>query len=210
MKARLIVLALALTALLSCVTAPTGIVPAPVISWPGDPGTSIAVSWWTGGGDAALDLRRPDGTTTTIEAATDRGFATAEVDGLQPDTGYSYRVAGGTWQDFATMPNDTSPLAFAVIGDLQPFNSEIDRTTSLVMRKVASLGPSFALQIGDVAEVGISSSSWRRAISILSLLGSETPLLMTAGNHDYYYGLPSARYFKTIFPAPYEEQQSLR
>jgi len=30
------------------------------------------------------------------------------------------------------------------------------------------------------------------------------------GYHDYYYGLPSARYFKTIFPAPYEEQQSLR
>jgi 3',5'-cyclic AMP phosphodiesterase CpdA len=147
----------------------------------------------------------PDGSTRVVSGVVERGFATVVLEALDPATLYRYRVENGPWHEFTTPPSREESFSFAVVGDMQPFNAETDRTTSFVMAKVASLDPLFALQIGDVTEIGISARSWRRALSILSLLGAQTPLVMTAGNHDYYYGLPSARYFKSVFPAPYED-----
>ena len=181
----------------------------PVLTWPGDPATSIAVSWFRDGASGrgsppAVDLRLPDGTVRRIAGETVGPVARVVTDGLEPGTTYGYRLEGEqSWRQFTTAPAVTDGLAFAVAGDLQPFNAETDRTTTMALAKIAGLDPAFVLQIGDVSEIGISRRSVRRAVSILSTLGAETPLVVTAGNHDYYYGLSSARLFKTVFPAPY-------
>jgi len=202
--------AICAAAVVSCSTVPSGRAPSPVVSWPAEPASSAAISWPTEGGDAAVELVAPDGRSRTVAAVVERGFATATLTDLRPASRYRYRVENGPWHEFSTPAVASDSFAFAVLGDLQPFNAETDRTTTMVMRKVAELDPLFALQIGDVTEVGISARSWRRALSIVSLLGARTPMVMTAGNHDYYYGLPSARYFKSIFPAPYEDPSPRR
>jgi len=146
------------------------------------------------------------------------------ADGLEPETTYRYRaVTSGSddmpWHSFTTAPTaGTYPaesgsdgaFAFAVAGDLQPFNDETVRTTTMALEKIGSLNPAFILQVGDVSEVGISSRSWRVASSVLSVAGAEVPLVVTAGNHDYYYGLPSTRNFKSFFPAPYAGGDQLK
>ncbi len=198
-------LALILAVVTACATTPVSFV-SPVLTWPGDSADTAAISWSVDGEAQELEVEFPDGSVQTVDAETERGFATATLAGLEPETEYRYRIAGGSWHRFTTAPESADTFSFAVIGDLQPFNAETIRTTSLVMDTVASLEPRFAVQVGDVSEVGISARSWRTALSVLSRLGAETPLVVAAGNHDYYYGLRSARYFKSIFRAPYPER----
>jgi DNA repair exonuclease SbcCD nuclease subunit len=135
----------------------------------------------------------------------DGPVARVALEGLVPGTDYEYRIVGeDVWRRFTTPATDPDEgFAFAVAGDLQPFNEETDRTTLMVMEKLRSLSPTFVLQLGDVAEVGTLKKSVRRAVAVLSTVGADTPILPTAGNHDYYYGVPSAKLFKSIFPVPY-------
>lgn len=204
-----VVLALALGA---CATPPErSRAYAPVISWPGSPATSVAVGWNAPPGEAAVELVRPGGGTRVYPAERTRGFARVTIEGLEPATEYRYRIVGGErWHTFTTMAAAPGRLSFAVVGDLQPFNEETDRTTALVMDKVASLDPQFVLQMGDIAEIGILESSWRRAIAILSRLAADTAVVPVAGNHDYYYGVPSARIFKNVFPVAFADDAARR
>lgn len=207
MKHRLVLVVAVLAVLSSCASVPGS---APVLSWPADPSTSVAVSWWPDERHPEVDLRDASGDVHTVTAETRRGFATAQITGLAPATTYQYRVDDGDWHEFVTPAESSDSFSFAVIGDLQPFNEETIRTTSLVLDQVDSLDPLFAVQAGDVAEAGISAESWKTALGVLSHLGAGTPMVMTAGNHDYYYGLPSARLFKSMFPAPYAEEAARR
>ena len=202
-----------LTVLLgACATVPDGRRPAaPVVSWPGSPADTAAISWHAPHREAAIELVGPDGGSRFYDARETRGFASVELDGLAPGSVYRYRVAGEErWHSFRTLPAAPERLSFAIVGDLQPFNEETDRTTSLVVDKVSSLAPDFVLQMGDIAEIGILESSWRRAIAILSGLAAETPVVPVAGNHDYYYGIPSARIFKSVFPIAYADDAPRR
>jgi hypothetical protein len=79
-------------------------------------------------------------------------------------------------------------------------NRETDRTTRMVMDRVAALHPRFAIQVGDVAEIGGLPGAWRHALSVLSDLAAEVPVVAASGNHDYYSIGPSARNFKNVFP----------
>lgn len=191
----------------ACATPPNGRhSAAPVVSWPGAPDTSVAIGWLAPAGEVAVELSGPDGTVRTFAAERTRGFASVAIDGLTPGSDYRYRIVGEErWHSFSTMTARPERLSFAVVGDLQPFNDETERTTSLVMDKVSSLDPDFALQMGDIAEIGILDSSWRRALAILSRLAAGTPIVPLAGNHDYYYGIPSARIFKSVFPVDYPD-----
>ena len=181
-----------------------------VLSIPGDADSSIAVSWWAGSGDSELVVTGPDDEGRTVTGTRYRGFATVVIHGLAPATEYSYTTATGEIGSFRTQERDPEEMRFAIIGDLQPFNAETDRTTGLVMDKVASLQPDFAVQVGDMVEVGTSATSWRRAMRTLSGLAAERPVIPVSGNHEYYYVVPSARIFKSIFPAPYEDNEARR
>lgn len=177
----------------------------PVISWPGDPGSTIAITW-IGSDVAAVDLELANGTVKTVDGSVAYGVSQVIIDGLASDTAYHYRVAGDTaWHAFRTQPAGPAPIQFAVLGDLQPFNDETDRTTRMVMEKVASLDPAFMLQVGDLAEIGLLKGSWERALDALTVAAADHPIVPAAGNHDYFYVIPSARFFKSIFPAPYVE-----
>ncbi|MEE8441157.1 MAG: metallophosphoesterase family protein, partial [Spirochaetia bacterium] len=192
----------------------------------------MAISWFDVPGIEGIELRDTAGEVGTGEVRTIDAERVGPVtrvllDGLEPGSTYAYRALTTDspdeteWRTFATAPRVGEPasgrqtdsrtsLQFAVAGDLQPFNEETVRTTRLGLSKIASLDPAFVVQVGDVAEVGISRRSWRLTASVLSIAGDEIPIVATAGNHDYYYGLPSVRYFKSFFPAPYAGGDSLR
>lgn len=191
----------------SCATSPLpGGGPAPVLSWPGDPSRTGAVSWYAGSGEPVLELAEPDGTIRVVEGSLTGRLATAELDDLHPGREYRYRIGGsGRWWTFTTPSAEPEAFSFAVLGDLQPITEETARTTRMVMDKVASLSPLFALQVGDVTEIGTSPASWQQSLWVLSRLGAETPLVVASGNHDYSYLAPSVRNFKSVFPAPYAD-----
>ncbi len=204
---RLVLLLAAVTVLSACASLPEELThAAPVVSWPGDPDRSLAVSWISRTDPAALHVEHPDGSTERVAATTTGGFATATLKELEPDTTHRYRIAGqDAWHTVTTVAEQPEEFAFAVLGDLQPITEEMRRTTALVTEKVASLDPLFALQLGDIAEIGNSRRSWRQSLAVLSNLGAETPIVPTAGNHDYSYIVPSARLFKNIFPVAYAD-----
>ncbi|MBT3275294.1 MAG: metallophosphoesterase family protein [Spirochaetales bacterium] len=198
----------------------------PILSWHGDPSTSMAIGWFDVPGVLGVDLRGSGGETVSVDAEYLGPVSRVLLNDLNPGSTYEYRVrlsegSSNLWRSFTTVwsmnPSEEYPmdsgggsLSFAVVGDLQPHNLETVRTTSLGIQKVTSLGPAFILQLGDVAENGISRRSWRLAASVLSEARGEIPFVMTAGNHDYSYILPSARYFKNLFPAPYADNSSKR
>jgi hypothetical protein len=202
--ARIGAIAAVLLCVASCYTSPelSRAEADPVLSWPGDPGTTVAISWFSRVAGPAVEFQEPDGTTRTVAGERDGPISTVIVEGLNPDTEYAYCVAGSSeWHSFRTIPAHIDRIEFAVLGDLQPFNEETERTTRMVMNRVAGLDPAFVVQIGDLAEVGIRPRSVRLALSIFSDVAADRPAIVAAGNHDYYYGMPSARYFKNVFPA---------
>jgi calcineurin-like phosphoesterase family protein/purple acid phosphatase-like protein len=225
---------LALTCLVLVVIVFTGCITAPIrdlhgsdeptLSWRGAPATTMAISWFDAPAVEGVELRDATGTVSVFDAEYVGSVTRVLLDGLEPESTYSYRTlsaeAGTTprWRSFTTAPPAGTPgggtsdevFEFAVAGDLQPFNPETVRTTTMVLSKIASLHPAFILQVGDVSEVGISRRSWNLAASVLSVAGEEIPIIAAAGNHDYYYGIRSARNFKTFFPAPYAGGESLR
>ncbi len=216
-------LLLSLSILSGCTTVPTGDLRGsdyPTLSWWGDPATTMAISWFDVPGIGDVELRDAAGAVRTIDAEYVGPVTRVLLDGLEPASTYSYRarITDGSdeteWRTFTTAPaagtSAADSLQFVVAGDLQPFNEETVRTVRLGLSKVASLDPAFIVQIGDVTEVGISRRSWRLAASLLSVAGDEIPFVAAAGNHDYFYGLPSARYFKSFFPAPYAGENDLR
>ena len=215
----LLSLILGLAVLYGCTTVATGDLRGsdqPTLSWWGDPATTMAISWFDAPGVRGVELRDAAGNVRAVDAERVGPVTRVLLDGLEPASTYSYRTrtADGpntaAWRTFTTAPGSQTSLQFVVAGDLQPFNEETVRTSRMGLSKVASLDPAFILQIGDITEVGISRRSWRLAASVLSVACDEIPFVATAGNHDYYYGLPSARYFKSFFPAPYPAEESLR
>lgn len=202
-------------------TAERSTIDRPVLSWWSDPATSIAVSWFDEPAITDVEVLGPGGERAAVSVERDGPVTRALVGGLEPATTYRYRaVSDGEppkegWRTFTTAPRSTDAgvenesLAFAVAGDLQPFNSETRRTTRLAMARIASLDPAFILQVGDLTEYGFSRSSWRQAFGALTVAADEIPLVPAAGNHDYY-GLPAARFFKQVFPAPYAVGSEVR
>ena len=204
---KLALLLAAVTVLSACASLPEELTPAaPVVSWPGDHTRSLAITWVSRSDPAAVHVEHPDGSTRRVAATTAGCIATATLEDLEPDTAYRYRIAEQeAWRTVTTVPEQPDEFSFAVLGDLQPITEEMTRTTTMVMEKVASLDPLFALQLGDIAEIGNSRRSWRQSLAVLSNLGAETPIVPAAGNHDYSYVVPSARLFKSIFPVPYAD-----
>ncbi|MBV6775928.1 FN3 domain-containing metallophosphoesterase family protein [Xanthomonas euvesicatoria] len=171
-----------------------------------DAATGFAVAWRT---DASVDRPwlelvvagdSPDiGTPRRIRASTltlasENGSShhhRADVDGLQPDTMYAYRVQGqgtwGAWNHFRTAATATTPLTLLYFGDTQNKNLSL---VSRVIRQAWRSAPDarLALFAGDLVsgKDGQDDNEWAEWFEAGRWLLEGTAVAPAPGNHEYH------------------------
>ncbi|WP_017167301.1 metallophosphoesterase [Xanthomonas phaseoli] len=170
-----------------------------------DAATGFAVAWRT---DASVDRPwlelvvagdSPDvGSPRRIRASTlmlasENGSShhhRADVDGLQPDTMYAYRVQGqgtwGAWNHFRTAATATTPLTLLYFGDTQNKNLSL---VSRVIRQAWRSAPDarLALFAGDLVsgKDGQDDNEWAEWFEAGRWLLEGTAVAPAPGNHEY-------------------------
>lgn len=115
----------------------------------------------------------------------------ADVDGLQPDTLYAYRVQGrdtwGPWEHFRTAAGAEAPLTLLYFGDTQNKNLSL---VSRVIRQAWRSAPEarLALFAGDLVsgKDGVDDSEWGEWFEAGRWLLEGTAVAPAPGNHEYH------------------------
>lgn len=128
------------------------------------------------------------------ELRTENGIARhhrAEVDGLQADTLYAWRVQGGgtwsAWHHTRTAPEPGAPLALLYFGDTQ--NKNVSLTTRVV-REAMRHAPDarLALFAGDLVSGGDGEddNEWGEWFEANESLPTSMAVAPAPGNHEYF------------------------
>ena len=180
-----------------------------LLTWSGDPATSIDVTWRTDtttgeplvqygpASNARGDLQ--SGNLPTAEETkgertlfeTDLGpchMHTAKLTGLKPATMYMYRVGDGKhwseWFQFRTASEEPEPFTFVYFGDAQ---NTIRSMWSRVVREANQHAPraAFMLHAGDLITNAHSDALWGEWFGAGGWLNGMIPSIATPGNHEY-------------------------
>ncbi|WP_303639159.1 purple acid phosphatase family protein [Stenotrophomonas tuberculopleuritidis] len=181
---------------------PDRIVASPAV----DPSRGFAVAWRTDGsvqaplleialaGDspAIEGIRQVRATTRELQTENGRSHHhRAEIDGLQPDTLYVYRVQGNgswsAWNQLRTLAAADQPLTLLYFGDTQNKNvSHVSR----VVRAAQKAAPDVRLSLfaGDLVSGGdnMDDSEWGEWFAATAWLAQETLVAPAIGNHEYF------------------------
>lgn len=169
-----------------------------------DAARGFAVSWRTDTRvrEPRLQIREavdsPDvGTVREIQARTRRmesnngpaHYHRADIDGLQPDTLYMFRVAGhGGWSDWRqlrTLGAAGQPLSLLFFGDTQNKNlSHVSRVTREAMRQAGDA--TLALYAGDLVSEAVDDEEWGEWFEATGDLPAVMLLAPAIGNHEYW------------------------
>ena len=179
-----------------------------ILSWTGDTGTTMTVSWRdsTTGGEVLQTVSAPrydksgftDAQTfpadsKSLGSGSDniwRYEATAE--GLSPGVEYVYRVGNsGGWSDakrFTTADPGAPSLTFAYLGDIQTAD-DTERENALwgeLAQSMARKNPDLAFAVlgGDIVESGIRPALFDSFFKNASPVFSQIPLMAANGNHE--------------------------
>ncbi|MAT68501.1 MAG: metallophosphoesterase [Planctomycetaceae bacterium] len=203
--------------------------PAPdrvVLTWSGDPATSIDVTWRTDdtvekstvefvpAADIVGNLEHgnvPICCTvegTSADFASDRGpsrMHTAHLEGLRPDTMYAYRVGNGQfwseWLQFRTAAAEAKPFTFIYFGDAQ---NAIRSLWSRVIREANLRAPraAFMLHAGDLINSRNSDAEWGEWFGAGGWINGTIPSVATPGNHEYGGGAHVDDHWRPQFAFP--------
>ncbi len=169
-----------------------------------DPARGFAVNWRTSASVDAPVLQvvaagdSPDvGTPREVRAMTAAytldGRAAhvhrADVDGLQPDTLYMFRVQGqgswSGWRQLRTAAAVGTPLTLLYFGDTQNKNlSHVGRVVREAMRHAPEAR--MALLAGDLQSNATVDNEWGEMFEALGDLPSVMLVAPAAGNHEYW------------------------
>lgn len=205
--------------------APTPLPDRVMLTWSGDPTTTIDVTWRT---DLATEktviefaeakLMRGDlrsGSvpgSTTVEGTcgpflSDLGsyqLHTGQLQQLKPGTMYGYRVGDGEqhwseWFQFRTASTTPEPFTFVYFGDAQ---NSVRSMWSRVIRESNQHAPrsAFFLHAGDLVNRGNLDGEWGEWYGAGGWLNGMIPSVATPGNHEYRDGL--SRHWRPQFSFP--------
>ena len=174
-----------------------------MLTIPGNPATSRAVSWRTIYGDtislgeialadAAPELEQNkitvSGTFKPWENDTRQTMGHKVVfDNLRPDTQYAYRVGNinnwSEWFHFRTSSVGAEPFSFLYFGDIQ---NNIKSYGSRILRQAYTHFPEadFMLFAGDLVKVS-SEEYWKEYFYAGGWMFAMLPSIPTPGNHEY-------------------------
>ena len=174
-----------------------------MLSIPGNPATSRAVSWRTVFSDtvsvgeitrveSSPSLDKSAAIISGIHSPWKKGTTSAMghkvvFENLEPNTTYAYRVGNGThwseWFQFTTSSEEDMPFSFLYFGDVQ---DDIKAYGSRTLRQAYSHFPDadFMLFAGDL--VGRSKEEyWREFFYAGSWMFGMMPTVPVPGNHEY-------------------------
>lgn len=174
-----------------------------MLSIPGDPATSRAVTWRTAfevtisaGEIAVLDASPKFDDKIKIAAGSnspwEEGSQTAMghkviFENLQPKTKYAYRVGDGKnwseWFQFETSAAGNEPFSFIYLGD---FQNDIKSLGSRAIRQAYSHFPNadFMLFAGDLVNRS-NEEYWREFFYAGGWILGMMPSMVTPGNHEF-------------------------
>lgn len=174
-----------------------------MLTIPGNPATSRAVSWRTiyddtiSLGEIALADAAPEleqnkitisGTFKPWENDSRQTMGHKVVfDNLRPDTRYAYRVGNinnwSEWFQFRTSSDKAEPFSFLYFGDIQ---NNIKSYGSRILRQAYSHFPEagFMLFAGDLVKVS-SEEYWKEYFYAGGWIFAMLPSIPTPGNHEY-------------------------
>lgn len=197
-----------------------------VLTWSGDPTSTIDVTWRTDtSADATIaEFARADSLVGNMKEGDVPHAARVEgsqqnfksdleschvhsihFDELEPATMYAYRVGDGTnwseWFQFRTAAKSNEPFTFVYFGDAQ---NAIRSLWSRVVREANQNAPraAFMLHAGDLINHDDSDAEWGEWFAAPSWLNGMIPVVATPGNHEYNdeYGL--SRHWQPQFAFP--------
>ena len=174
-----------------------------MLTIPGDPATTRAVSWRTvyedtvsigeiALMDAAPELEKSNVTVTRTFAPWEEGSQDAMghkviFKDLKPDTKYAYRVGNNEnwseWFQFKTSSDRTEPFSFLYLGDVQ---NNIKSYGSRILRQAYSHFPNadFMLFVGDLVKES-REEYWSEFFYAGGWIFGMMPSIPTPGNHEY-------------------------
>jgi hypothetical protein len=183
-----------------------------VLTFSGDPRTSMAVSWRqsVGGTTDRVELQSPDpGPSRTVNATCrmidSREWLTVENDtviqrctanltDLSADTEYTYRPsdrahpnAAGAWNRFRTAPDPMdSPVTFLYLGDVQKGIEEWSSRYQAAVDRHPEVR--FTIQVGDLVNVGARRTEYDDVLGGAAEAFATVPFVPVLGNHEYVLG----------------------
>jgi len=197
-----------------------------ILSWTGDPATTMTVTW-RGETDTAPYVQY------TTQAEYDRtGFKgaaqveasckdisldgsgawhyEAEMTGLAPATRYVYRTGGGSaWSGiaaFTTADPRADSFSFTYMGDIQVVNdaeAEYARWGELAQAAYSKAPDiAFGLLGGDIVESGISLPQFDSFVKNASPVFGNVPLMPTNGNHESNFLSGKPELYLNVFALP--------
>jgi 3',5'-cyclic AMP phosphodiesterase CpdA len=174
-----------------------------MLTIPGDPATSRAVSWRTvyedtvsigeiALMDAAPTLEENKVTVTGTFSPWEKGSQAAMghkviFENLKPDTKYAYRVGDyenwSEWFQFKTSSDKAEPFSFLYLGDVQ---NDIKSYGSRILRQSYTHFPNadFMLFTGDLVKES-NEEYWREFFYAGGWIFGMMPSVSTPGNHEY-------------------------
>lgn len=183
-----------------------------ILTWSGDPTTSINVTWRTDldAGQPRLqiapaetlvgELRGPNpaarevqGTSEPFECDLGKSlYHSVLLEDLKPGSMYVYRVGDGEyfseWFQFRTASAESKPFEFVYFGDSQ---NEVRSLWSRIVREANLRAPraSFMLHAGDLINNTHSDGEWGEWFGAGGWLNGMIPSIACPGNHEYRGGL---------------------
>ena len=183
---------------------PTAVPDRIVLSWDGDPATTMAVTWRTDtsvqqavaeyasaedGPKFVNKARRIEAVTESLDTNLAPSLRHSVVLGeLQPATRYVYRVGDGTnwseWAKFETASNLPEPFRFFYFGDAQ---NDLKSHWSRVVRRAFREAPAaaFFLHAGDLVNRAESDAEWGEWFYAGGFIHRSTPCVAIPGNHEF-------------------------
>lgn len=198
-----------------------------LLTWSGDPKTTMDVGWRTSTEVKESTLRywQPGSTDTAVinghlTVLEDRMLANdrfnhrfrAQLADLKPGTTYQYQLSTPTHtsRTYEFMTDDGGDaFEFGWFGDVHS-----DPDWGQLVQKGDSLFPNiqFYIQSGDNVNTGLFRDDWDKTIGYPGNVFRSKPYMATPGNHDAQEGLPPTRYLEYLkYPhnGPEGKQQGL-
>ncbi|GMV39828.1 MAG: hypothetical protein AMXMBFR64_15440 [Myxococcales bacterium] len=178
-----------------------------LLTFPGDPRTSIAVSWRTSPsiGEGAVEVReagkvrRVPATLDELDSARWRPVVndrvihrfSAKIEGLKADTACEYRIAWPgpdgerttAWRPFRTAPERDATVTFMYLGDPQNGLREWSKRFQAAIDRHPEVR--FVLIAGDLVDDGEARTQWDDLFGGAGEAFARVPLVPVLGNHDH-------------------------
>ena len=175
-----------------------------VLSWTGDPTTSMALTWRTStaiarayaqvaiagpGPNFPKQANKHTAKTELFESDLSKAHQhSVVVTGLKPGTKYAYRVGDDVnwseWFQFRTAAAEAEPFHFVYFGDSQ---NDVRSMWSRVIREAFADAPraAFMLHAGDLVNRATSDAEWGEWFHAGAFINAHIPVVAIPGNHEY-------------------------